>query len=91
MKKRDLLRRGICLLVAAVLLLILCSAGHDCVDDHCSVCQIVSAWKLIMPALALAAGVLALPIFVLFYLHGETCALLGWEATLVALKVKLSD
>lgn len=86
--------RGICLLLAAVLLLIFCSAGHEChsdaMDHHCPVCLILSAWKLALPGLLALTGVAC---FAGAALHTGDAASAhsGEKTTLVALKVKLSD
>ncbi len=85
-------RRWICLLLAAVLLLILCSAGHEChggMNEHCPVCLVLSAWKLVLP------GLLAMIFFACLaelMLHAVSADAGGNEKnTLVSLKVKLSD
>lgn len=89
---KALQKRLVCLLLVIVLMAIFCSAGHDChggMNEHCPVCLVLSAWKLVLP------GVLALTFLACLaglILHTVSTDADGNEKnTLVSLKVKLSD
>ena len=81
--------RAVCL----VLLLIFCSVGHECrgetMDDHCPVCLVLSAWKLALPGLIALVGAVCLAFAALWIANREADC--EEKATLVALKVKLSN
>ncbi len=85
--------RAICLMLSLVLLLIFCSVGHEChgeaMDEHCPVCLILSAWKLALPGLLALAGAVCLCFTALRIARQEADR--EEKATLVALKVKLSN
>lgn len=92
MQRASWQKRILCWLLVAVLMLIFCSAGHEChggMNEHCPVCLVLSAWKLVLP------GVLALTFFACLtglILHTVSTDADGNEKyTLVSLKVKLSD
>lgn len=86
-------KKLVCLLMAAILLLILCSAGHDChgssVDSDCPVCLVLGAWKWAAPALMAAMGLLCPVILALWVQTGTNAR--RETASLVEQKVKLSD
>ena len=94
MKKTDWQCRGLCLFLAAMLLLIFCVAVHDChnpaMEDHCPVCLVLAAWKLALPALFFTTLLTLTAWGCLHTGHTEAEETAG-KTTLVALKVKLSD
>lgn len=89
MNRRSWRNRGLCVALAVFLLLVFCTAGHDCHHDDCPVCLLAASFRLTLGLIALTLG-----LFCLRYAH--LCVdtqrfVAGRGASLVALKVKLSD
>ena len=89
MNERDWLKRSGCILLVALLLLIFCAVGHDCHHEQCPVCLLSASFRMTMGLLILAFGWLFVQCR--HVLVDAPCAATGIGASLVALKVKLSD
>ncbi len=89
MNMHSWLKRGICVALAVLMLLIFCAVGHDCHHDHCPMCMLTASFRLTLGLAALAFGLFCLRCWHLMVDVQRIAA--GRGSSLVALKVKLSD
>ena len=83
-------KQAFCLVLAVMLLLIFCAAGHACHHDQCPVCMLTASFKLTLGTFALMFARSLLQQYIGFAedMYQYTADKGG---NLVALKVKLSD
>lgn len=90
MNKQSWRKRVLCVALAVLLLLIFCTVGHDCHYDDCPVCLLAASFRLTLGMAVLALGIFSLRWVLCSCAHMQHCTA-GKDATLVSLKVKLSD
>lgn len=89
MNRRSWMRRVCCVALVFFLLLVFCAVGHECHHDNCPVCLLAASFRLTLGLAALAMGLFCLRCWHLIEDVQRNAA--GRGASLVALKVKLSD